>query len=96
MPKITVEQAVKALGIDVPVMACRMVGDGAKDQRLELHLYGGRVVFYPENPHPNPLPTAGEGTPPRKPRRARSPKDPHPSPIPALKNSAMAREKAKP
>ena len=82
MPKITVEQAVKALGIDVPVMACRMVGG-----RLELHLYGGRVAFYPE---------VEEETPARKSRRTRSPKDPHPSPIPALKNSAMAREKSKP
>ena len=91
MPKITVEQAVKALGIDVPVMACRMVGD-----RMELHLYGGQVVFYPQeanrpDPHPNPLPqTTGEATPARKSRRVRRPKDPHPSPLPE-----RARENAK-
>lgn len=33
------------MGIDVPVMATRMVGD-----RLELHLYGGVVVRYPPTP----------------------------------------------
>jgi hypothetical protein len=65
MPEITLEQAVNALGIDVPVMACRMVGD-----RLELHLYGGRVVFYPE---------MEEESPARKSRRGR-PKKPESKP----------------
>jgi hypothetical protein len=36
-----IKQAVKELGINVPVMATRMVGN-----RLELYLYGGRVVFW--------------------------------------------------
>jgi len=36
-----IKKAINELGIDVPVMATRMVGG-----RLELHLYGGAVVKY--------------------------------------------------
>ena len=37
-------KAIKNLNIDVPVMASRVVGD-----RIELYLYGGCLVTYPED-----------------------------------------------
>ena len=58
MSEINLEQAVKALGIDVPVMSCRMIGG-----RMELHLYGGRVVLYPEDAEPPRDPRAGRSAP---------------------------------
>ena len=40
-------EAVHALGIDVPVMASRIVGDDPVGSlRVELHLYGGQVKVY--------------------------------------------------
>lgn len=35
-------RAARRLGVDAPILAARLVGN-----RLELHLYGGRVVEYP-------------------------------------------------
>jgi Rho termination factor, N-terminal domain len=40
-------RAVRELGIDVPIMKTRVVGN-----RLELYLYGGRMVVYPPEPAP--------------------------------------------
>jgi len=90
MPIITMEQAVEELGIDVPVMACRMVGN-----QLELRLYGGRVVFYPGEPIQQISKSANtqKDTPAGKARkgRPRKPAAPHPSPLPE-----RAREKSEP
>lgn len=36
-----IQRAIRQLGIDVPVLATRVVGN-----RLELYLYGGRVEVY--------------------------------------------------
>jgi hypothetical protein len=36
------ERAIRELGINVPYYSCRLVGD-----RLEFHLYGGRLVCWP-------------------------------------------------
>lgn len=44
-----IAKAVKEFGIDVPVMATRMVGT-----RLELHLYGGGVKVYQVEGDPDP------------------------------------------
>ena len=44
-------KAIQNLKIDVPIMASRLVGD-----RIELWLYGGHQVTYPEIPSPS-----GEG-----------------------------------
>lgn len=38
----TYDQALRELEIDVPVAACRLVGN-----RLEFRLYGGRVLYWP-------------------------------------------------
>lgn len=37
-----ISKIAKELGIDVPIMSSRVVGD-----RVELHLYGGQVLNYP-------------------------------------------------
>ena len=42
---ITIKQAAQELGLDVPIGAVKVVGD-----RLELTLYGGRVVTWFEQP----------------------------------------------
>ncbi|NLF10196.1 MAG: hypothetical protein GX597_00235 [Anaerolineaceae bacterium] len=49
----TYDQALRELGIDVPVAACRLVGN-----RLEFRLYGGRVLYWP--------PAAGDQPPAAK------------------------------
>ena len=38
-------KAIKALGINVPIYTTRIVGG-----RMELTLYGGRIVYYPDPP----------------------------------------------
>ena len=50
--KITLDDlpnALQDLNINVPYYDARLVGG-----RLELHLYGGRVVRWPRNPEPIP------------------------------------------
>lgn len=47
----TYNQALRELGINVPVAVCRLVGT-----RLEFRLYGGRVLYWP----PEPPAAAGE------------------------------------
>ncbi len=42
IPQDIIEAAIRELDIDVPIGAIRSVGD-----RLELHLYGGRVLYWP-------------------------------------------------
>lgn len=39
----TIAQALAELNINVPYYACRVVGN-----RLEFHLYGGQVTYWPE------------------------------------------------
>ena len=72
-----IQDAVKALGFDRPVLDMRVVGS-----RFELHLYGGEVVVYDplaestqqEPSPPAPLPRAGEGS--KKPARKIPPSPP--------------------
>ncbi len=46
-PEALYEQALAELQITVPVYTCRVVGN-----RLEFRLYGGRVLYWPEeDPH---------------------------------------------
>jgi len=50
VPAVTLADApvaVAALGINVPYYRVRLVGN-----RLEFHLYGGNVVYWPEPPAP--------------------------------------------
>ena len=50
--EILTKQIIKHYGIDVPVMATRVVG-----KTLELYLYGGRVLRVPiEGEEPAPVP----------------------------------------
>jgi hypothetical protein len=47
-PQVTLADApiaVAALGLDVPYYQVRLVGN-----RLEFHLYGGQVVYWPADP----------------------------------------------
>jgi hypothetical protein len=47
-PTVTIADApvaVAALGLDVPYYQVRLVGN-----RLEFHLYGGNVVYWPDAP----------------------------------------------
>jgi len=43
MDKLT-QAAIKAHNVDVPIMKTRLVGN-----RLEMYLYGGRVITYDQN-----------------------------------------------
>jgi len=43
----TIRQAISELGINKPWYTCRVVGN-----RLEFHLYGGDLVYWPEKPKP--------------------------------------------
>jgi hypothetical protein len=52
-PEHLYDQALHELDITVPVYFCRLVGN-----RLEFHLYGGRIIFWPPD---SPSPQRGEG-----------------------------------
>ena len=57
-PKVADDDATRArdihdLGINVPIYRTRIVGD-----RLELHCYGGQVLYWPHPPPSMPIPCA--------------------------------------
>lgn len=81
--------AIRELDVDVPVYATRVVPDagpsGRRGSRVELHLYGGRVLTWP------PATTAPAAIDPPDHVPGDTRKKPHPvNPVNPVKNSAAA------